>query len=271
MVVTRIASDGFYVTDVQDQHARGFTSVFAFNFNPPQRLRVCDRLRTMSGTAIDFFGFTEMAFPTWSVEYWDPRVRPCLVPEPRVLAPTELTDLDVLFRYQSALVRLQSGGNVEVRIGAHMGPDKVPLVGGVYVPGDNASNCDLDGSGKIDFSKPDEAACSDACTKDPDCSEYTNFIGQTNFNFAVLDRAAMTTGKMQANGSAAPEFNPYLLKGKTIGSFSGTIRYFSGGQQFTIEARCSDDIVLDTTAVPLPSDKACVRPRTDLDNNEGTR
>jgi hypothetical protein len=271
VIVTRIASDGFNVTDVADQNARGFASVFAFTFSPPARLRVCDRLRALSGTAVDFFGFTELAFPTWAVEYWDPRVRPCGVPEPRVLAPNELTNLDVLFRYQSALVRLQTGGNVEVRVGAHFGPDKVPNMGGTFVPGPNASSCDLDGSGKLDFAKPDEAACSAACTADPDCSEFTNFVSQGNFSFAVVDKAAMTTGKMQANGSASPDFDPLLLKGKVIGAFSGTIRYFSGGRQFTIEARCGDDIVVDPSGVPLPSDKACVRPRTDLDNNEGTR
>jgi hypothetical protein len=75
---------------------------------------------------------------------------------------------------------------------------------------------------------------------------------------------------MQVNASSSPGFDPVVSRGKMLGSFTGTLRYFSGGQQFTIEARCSDDIVEDPMAQPLPSSKACVRPRADLDNNEGS-
>src|SRR5205823_14806948 len=59
VIVTRISSDGFYVTDVEDQNNRGYASVFAFTFSPPQKLGVCDRLRSFGGTSSDFFGFTE--------------------------------------------------------------------------------------------------------------------------------------------------------------------------------------------------------------------
>jgi hypothetical protein len=68
-----------------------------------------------------------------------------------------------------------------------------------------------------------------------------------------------------ADGAASQTFDPVALKGKTISSFSGNLRYFSGGTQFTITARCSDDIVLDPTQTPLPSDKACVTARTIAD------
>jgi hypothetical protein len=275
VVVTRISSDGFYVTDVQDQNARGFASVFAFTFSPPQKLAICDRLKSFNGTASDFFGFTEVGFPTWSVEYYDPDhpARPCLVPEPRVLAPNELapatTNLTTLFRYESGLVRVQSGGVVDVHIGKHFGDKKVPLTAGVYVPADDASNCDLDSSGKVDFSKPAEAACSNACKADLECSEFTNFVSQSNFTLVVTSMAGI--GKIQGNGSTSPDFDPVLLRGKKLGAFTGSLRYFSGGQQFTIEARCADDIVVDPMAQPLASDKACIRSRSDLDNNEGSR
>ena len=36
-------------------------------------------------------------------------------------------------------------------------------------------------------------------------------------------------------------------------------------------SRCSDDIVVNLEEPPLPSDRACVRPRTDLDNNEASQ
>lgn len=277
VVVTRIASDGFYATDVQDMNARGFASVFAFTFSPPQKLAICDRLKSFNGTVTDFFGFTEIGFPTWSVEYYDPDrpARPCLVPEPRVLAANELagvtTNLTTLFRYESGLVRVQTGGAVDVHIGKHFGEKKVPLnMSMQYTPADDASNCDLDSSGKVDFSKPDEAACSNACKADAECSEFTNFLSQSNFTLVVTN-AMQGIGKIQGNGSTSPDFDPVLLRGKQLGAFTGTLRYFSGGQQFTIEARCADDIVVDPTKQPLASDKACVRSRSDLDNNEGSR
>ena len=274
VVVTRIASDGFYVTDVQDQNARGYASIFAFTFSPPQKLAICDRLRSLSGTSSDFYGFTEMNFPTWSVEYYDPSApaRPCLVPEPRVLAASELppvaTNLSTLFRYESALVRVQTGGSVTVRVGKHFGAGKVPLMGAAYVPQDDASSCDFNQNGKVDFSSPDEAACSKACTADVECTEFANFLTQSSFTLVVANSMTMQTAKAQADASASPGFDPVLYKGKTLGAFTGTLRYFSGGQQFTIEARCGDDIVLDPMKQPLASDKACIRPRTDLNPND---
>lgn len=267
VIVTRVASDGFYVTDVEDQNTRGYASVFAFTFSAPQKLAVCDRLRSMGGTSADFFGFTEISFPTWSVEFYNPSApaRPCLVPEPRVLAIAELSNLTVLFKYESALVRLQTGGMVTARIGKHFGNKVVPKMGAAYVPGDDATSCDLNQSGKVDFADLEEAACSNACKVDPDCSEWTNFVSQSNFKIAVTD--GMTTGTIQANASTSPQFDPVNKRGTTLGAFTGSLRYFSGGQQFTIEARCSDDIV-DAGMQPLASDKACIRPRPELDLNE---
>ncbi|HEX7601880.1 MAG TPA: hypothetical protein VF316_09755, partial [Polyangiaceae bacterium] len=254
-VVTRIASDGFYATDVQDQATRGYGSVFMFTFSAPQKLGVCDRLRSLQGTASDFYGFTEMGFPTWAVETWDPNARPCLVPEPRVFTVAELKDNTVLFRYESALVRLLSAAPVAVHIGAHIGPDKPAAP--TYAPTDNATNCDLNGSGKVDFSLPDETACSNACAADVECSEFQGFLSQGNFTLVVTD--GVTTNKAQGNGGSSPDFDPVTLRGKPVKAFTGTMRYFSGGNQFTIEARCVDDIVMDApNATPLTSDKACV-------------
>ena len=68
----------------------------------------------------------------------------------------------------------------------------------------------------------------------------------------------MTTSKAQGNGGASPDFDPVSSRGKPVKAFTGTMRYFSGGNQFTIEARCVDDIILDLNATPLASDKACV-------------
>jgi hypothetical protein len=66
------------------------------------------------------------------------------------------------------------------------------------------------------------------------------------------------------------------FKGQTLRSFSGMLRYFSGGTQFTIASRCDDDIVTgptstNPTGTPLSSETACVNPRTGTDINEGTQ
>ena len=263
VVVVGITSDGFYATDVQDQNIRGFASVFMFTFSAPQRLGVCDRLRALQGTASDFFGYTEIGFPTWTTETWDPKVRNCLVPEPYVFKVADLKDTPTLFRNESGLVRLETKGAVTVRIGRHFGSGKP--TGPDFLPQDSATNCDLNGSGKIDFSDPDEAKCSAACTADVECSEFQNYLSQSNFALVVSD--GTTTNKAQANGSASPDFDPVLSKNKPVRSFTGALRYFSGGNQFTIEARCTDDVVLDMSKGPLAADVACVR-RTDRDPNE---
>jgi hypothetical protein len=61
---------------------------------------------------------------------------------------------------------------------------------------------------------------------------------------------------------------------------TGTLRHFSGGDlNWTIEARCSDDLVCDDERQsacakgpeqPLSSQLACVFPRTEDDPNEAT-
>ena len=111
-------------------------------------------------------------------------------------------------------------------------------------------------SGKIEFSDLEEAACSNACTADAECSEYTGFQAQSNFSIVIND--GMATGKIQANASTSPSFDPVVRRGSPLSAFTGTMRYFSGGQQFTIEARCSDDIV-DQGMSPMPSSSGAAR------------
>ena len=66
----------------------GFGSVFAYNFDAPPNMRQCDRLRSFGGTTADFYGFTEVNYPTWELEEWNPAERPCGIPEPHTLAPS---------------------------------------------------------------------------------------------------------------------------------------------------------------------------------------
>ncbi len=266
LVVTRIATDGFYVTDVSDKRG-GFSSIFAFNFNAPPGMRVCDRLKTFAGTATEFFGLTQISYPTWTLEEWDGK-RPCSVPEPRLLRTTDIVP-ETLIPLSGSLVRvLTAADNLAVSVTPKFGPGNMPKdADGRYLPATDATNCDFNRDGRIDFDADNsEGKCAKACQADPECTEYSNFELRSAFRLTLKD-AAGGAQAIQADASASAGFKPLEMKGKPLKSFSGTLHYFSGGAQFTIEARCKDDIVLDLAAEPLPSSKACVTPRTIIDEN----
>jgi hypothetical protein len=281
VIVTRIASDGFYVTDVDD--TRGYSSVFAYNFSAPPQMRVCDRLRSFGGTAADFFGFTEMGFPTWEIEDWDPLKRPCLVPEPHTFTAQELSRDDkgsfntttALTKQIAAMVRLTNDPTtkVDVHIGKHFGPNYPDKSTG-YAPTDNATNCDINNDGKVDFNTDPEKTCANNCTADLECTEYSNFLSRSAFTLFISGPDPITgsliTGSIQGNASASAEFDPVANRGKSVHSFTGTLRYFSGGTQYTVEARCEDDIVLDQNTPPIDSGRACVHARTSSDNSSAS-
>lgn len=64
LVVTAIARDGFYVTDVD---ATEWASIFAYTFSAPAGLSVGDKLANVSGRVSEFLGFTELNNPAWEV------------------------------------------------------------------------------------------------------------------------------------------------------------------------------------------------------------
>lgn len=282
-VVIRIAADGLYAQDIQNdlQPAPGYGGVFAFTFSTPPAVRVCDRLKILSGQASDFHGFTELGFPTWLIEPWDPSARPCMVPEPAVLGTADLGDNNRQWQIESTLVRVQTAGNVTASVAKHLGPGNPQLDGsGNYQFSPDATNCDFDHNGRIEFDGGAENACADQCngnsTTTPgdnqECSEWSSLVGQNNFVVVVRDTTpgAPPWARVNANASAAARFDPVVFRGKALGAFTGTLRYFSGGStlNFTIEARCDDDIVTDVAQPPLTSDRACVHPRTILNSNE---
>src|SRR6185295_6650526 len=107
VVVTRVASDGFYVTDILgSEMLNGYNSVFAFNFSTPPGMRVCDRVTLLSGTANDFFGFTELSFPSYQLTFPIAGTDSCEVPDPTVIEPATISDPVAMQKLQSSLVRL---------------------------------------------------------------------------------------------------------------------------------------------------------------------
>ena len=278
LIVTRIAADGFYATDTTD--TAGYNHIFAFTFNAPAGLRVCDRITGLSGTAVEFFGFTELSFPSFDFHEWRfpdpknpgaPNDGPCQVPEPIPIDDTLAGDDVMLENIESALVRVEG-----VTIGQFFG-DK-PATNG-FAP--DASNCDFDGNGDIDFETPGslEAECANLCGAEPQCVEWTGFAARGNYRVIFQNGVGI-----QVNTGTIPRtrFDPVAMRGKAIKAVTGTLRNFSGGSlNWTIEARCPVDVVCDLPSqpacvegptAPLSSltDNPCVLPRDKDDPNEGT-
>ncbi len=272
-VVTGLVSDGFFATDLQNcttnttepgreacptgdpQAGLGYASVFAYTFSAPTKIGVCDRLRLLEATSSDFFGYTELNFPTWAVDYWDPAVGPCLVPEPVVIGIGDWTNTALLFKNESGLMRLLAQGTTTLHVGANFGAAH-PSASSGYAPTPTATNCDLNGDGKVNFSDAQEGPCANACSADPECTEYASF--QSNSGFTIVMTDGTTKIKTQGNATAATTFDPVAHKGQQIAAFTGMLRYFSGGSQFTLQARCDDDVIAEPSKQPLDSAHACV-------------
>lgn len=260
VIVTRVSSDGFYVTDLSEQ-ALGYNSIFAFNFNTPARMRVCDKVSYLAGTVNEFFGFTELSFPSYRLIY-PHEGDTCEVPEPTVLDGPTINNPVAMEKLESGLVRVH-----DYIITKNFGPK--PAVNNVFLA--DQTNCDLNGDGQVDFDSLVEAACGNACSDDPDCSEWTGFSARGNFKA----KSASGGGVIQLNLGTVPEFDPVAHKGEQLSAVTGTIRNFSGGSlNWTIETRCPDDLVCEISDAcvkeEIPSSKACVRLRSIDDNDQGT-
>lgn len=127
LMVTRIASDGFYVADVEPEpdpaagqpkwpagtlRQKPYGTLFVFSFNLPPGIAVCDRVGELSGTITEFFGFTELTFPGFKVsEPWYSlrESGPCRLPQPAIVTPeilaSEETASAFLEQYEGGLVR----------------------------------------------------------------------------------------------------------------------------------------------------------------------
>ena len=264
LIVTRVASDGFYVTDIADVDANGKSSgynhLFAFNFSTPAGMRVCDHVTYLSGTVNEFFGFTELNFPSYKLDYPVDGKGLCEVPEPTLISAATLADSVEMEKIESSLVRI-----VGYHVAANFGPK--PVVNNVFGP--DSSNCDLNGDGQVDFTLKNEGSCSDACSKNAECTEWTAFSARGNYKISKSG-----SNMIQIQTGTVSTFDPVANKGLPLDAVTGSLRNFSGGSlNWTIETRCPDDLACGRVGcVPqaLPSAQACVRLRTQDDNDQGT-
>ncbi|MDI7267087.1 MAG: hypothetical protein QME96_03725 [Myxococcota bacterium] len=252
LVVTRVSTSGLYVTDISED--RDYTSLFAYNYNTPHRVRVCDRLVAVGGIVSEFYGLTELVFPSWTL---DPSVRraaplpagpdECPVPEPVELDAVTLRNPRAMESLESALVA---------------------VVGGTITR--NFVDCDYNRNRSIDWDRLDERECADTCDADPDCTERSQFrrYGQ----FGVVLPGATPAGRAKVfvvTREAIPEeeFDPSVEdhRGRTVALVRGTLQHIEFlGVPWIVEIRCRDDLVLEGAALPMW--RACVPP---VDDDEG--
>ena len=263
LIVTRISKDGFYVTDLSGQDD-GFNHLFAFSFSTPRNLRVCDRVTLLSGTVSEFFGFTELNFPSYEVDaLFEGEEDKCKVPEPFVLEAATITNPATMESLESGLVRIE-GYHSSLKLGPELALD------GEFA--EDRTNCDFNGDGRIDFESDAEGTCGNACSDDPECTEWTSFVARGNYK--VSRNFGMMPSVIQVQTDSAPEFSPVSNRGTQFKSITGTLRNFSGGSlNWTVEARCAADVVCAEFGCEeneAPINEACVDLRTIDDNEEGS-
>ncbi len=241
MVVTRITSDGMYLTDIADPGT--FNHLFLFNFNTPEGVRVCDRVTSVTGIVSEFYGFTELGFPSWNLDWWHSDRGPCPVPEPHVLTAEELVNAGTAEGFEAALVRV-----TDVTVG------------------DNVVNCDHNGDGTVDFKNYNTGVCSSececraACEADPLCTEMVQY--HDYFQWAVRVGGPTGAKLWVVSRDNIPDFDPFAEgHSKTIASITGTLRNMSFLRpQWILEPRCPADLVVSGTPPAIAG--TCVFPRT---------
>jgi hypothetical protein len=240
MVVVRVSVDGLYVTDREE--TRGYASLFAYNFNTPAGVRVCDRLVSLAGIVGEFYGYTELGYPSWTVNRDVPRPDvpsgpgECPVPDPAELTPAVLDDPIAMESLEAGLAQIGNG-----------------IVSARW------EDCDFNDDGTVEF-EGEEAACADACDAALDCTELTAYHEYGQFGMATAVDAEGNQGKVAVlTRESFPDFDPQANPGLVIPLVRGTLRQLEFIEPpWILEIRCQQDVVLSGT--PPPMWQACVPP-----------
>jgi hypothetical protein len=275
IVVTRIADTGMYITDLGGLPTQA-NSLFVFNFNAPANVLACDTLSNVAGTMSDFYGFTEMGTPAWTNVQWPgpSSGTPCLIPD--FIELNVAANINAIGQYESALTEVKNP-----IFGNKFGQNTPP--GPSFLPVAGASNCDINHDGIVGYESGAtgysavEAACSNACDADPNCSEWNNFIKEAEVKINFLDDAtppAIHTLFFSPSAAADYDLTDPKYQGPGVfQSIRGTIGVFSPATPAdVIEPRCDDDIVLvgqDPSTIKT-AQTGCVHPR-DGSDQEGSQ
>lgn len=239
MIVTRVSVDGLYVTDISE--TRGYNHLFAFNFNTPAGVRVCDKLRTLGGIVGEFYGYTELNYPSWTRDPdWPRPERPgpaeCPVPAPVEITRALLDNAVAMESLEAGLIQV-SGGQITPRF----------------------EDCDYNRNGDIEWDTAEET-CADECSAALDCSELSQYRSYGQFSVVTPGATAAERGKIQVlTREAVPDFDAPAHAGETVALIRGTLSQVEFlDVPWILEVRCRDDLVLSGSAKPMH--EACVGP-----------
>jgi len=270
MLVTRVATDGLYVTDfdgVSWDEGLGdwklaidklyYRSVFAFNYSAPRNVLEGDCLVQLDGTVMEFYNYTELSMPTWkkgdlafcaavaqrtgllscNPQDTDPaKISACrLKVESLANTPVDITTL---------LVDLPGGGG-QVSVWDPNGV-QTERFEGALVQIENVEmftelrRCDRNGNGVVDFTVKEEADCSNDCGDDPGCviGETYDRYHQWTVHFVDGTPGMGITREVTVSSiGTIPKFDPIEAynanKGrapKKLGKLVGTLRDLSFGR-----------------------------------------
>jgi hypothetical protein len=98
-VVTGITRNGFFVTDVSEP-GYVYAGIFVYSFSRPRNTEIGHRVVQLSGIDDEFYGFTELSFPSWKI---DGELPP---PDPIEITSTIVGDDELMEQYEGGLVEV---------------------------------------------------------------------------------------------------------------------------------------------------------------------
>lgn len=101
-IVTGITKDGFYVTDVLDPE-NAFNALFVYTHSLPKSVSLGTEILFLSGTVDEYYGFTELGFPSYQVG------DTVEIPAPVVITPEMIANDLEMEKRESGLVQLLGG------------------------------------------------------------------------------------------------------------------------------------------------------------------
>ncbi len=275
LLVTRVGTDGMYVTDFQGAKwdkagARwdvkpedlSYDGIFIYNYSTPLNLQEGDCLTQLDGQVDEFYGYTELGKPTW--KKGDFAFCAAKAREAGLDCPTALEDAQTPAGL-ACRTKIEELVNTPVDITALLLKDAQGVQRSVWDQAQmmterfeaglvqltnvqsftEARRCDLNKDTAINFSDPLEKDCSNGCGDDVKCIVWENYnrYRQWSVNFTDGMNQVVEVNVVSAGGIQS--FDPLKLAdkgGKKLTKVVGTLRHLVFGRPaWTIELRRQAD------------------------------
>ncbi len=103
LYVTGVSTDGFYVTDISEPDDI-FNGMYIYSHSRPSGVEDGDCLGQLSGTSDEYYGFTELGFPSWKTTKCPSNVSMAPVP----IDSAALDDDLIMEQYESRLIKISN-------------------------------------------------------------------------------------------------------------------------------------------------------------------